>query len=298
MWVRGEAERDDDGKIIGVWGSAQDITAYKKTEHALIKAKEAAEAANEAKSLFLSIMSHEIRTPMNGFMGTLQLLERSELTEDQRELVDIAQSSAKSLLCLVNDILDYSRIESGKMPLNPVDFQLHVLIKETIDFFKVSADASALEVTWQIHKEVPLNLKGDAFRLKQVLSNLLGNAIKFTEKGYVKLDLLLVYEDKAHVKLQFIIKDSGLGISHEAIDHLFNRFHQLDSSSTRKYGGSGLGLSICKGLVEKMGGEIWVESILGQGSSFYFTCILEKISMMCKEVVFKGLSIRMDLFTG
>jgi PAS domain S-box-containing protein len=274
--VRGEAEKNSEGNIINVWAAAQDVSAYKKTEQALIKAKEAAEAANQSKSLFLSNMSHEIRTPMNGFMGTLQLLDRTELSKEQRELLDIAQSSAKSLLTLVNDILDYSRIEAGQMPLNSVEFDLDALVKETFSFFKVSSDACGLKLMGTIDKDLALTYRGDAFRLKQILSNLLGNAIKFTESGRVSLKVEIIHETDEKVTLKFLVKDTGLGISEEQVDHLFTRFHQLDNSTTKKYGGSGLGLAICKGLVEKMGGEIWVESKVGHGSSFYFTCSLEK----------------------
>lgn len=274
MWVRGEVEKNRENRITGIWGAAQDITARKLSELDLIRAKEAAESANSAKTQFLSNMSHEIRTPMNGFMGMLQLLETTALSQEQRELIQIASASSNSLLTLVNDILDYSKIEAGKMNLDVKPFNLRVLITESIDLFKIPANAAGLSIEATIDSAVPVNLSGDSFRLKQVISNLLGNAVKFTTEGSINLTVRAIKQadENDFVNLEFVIKDTGIGIPKEKQNLLFSRFYQADNSNTRNYGGSGLGLSICEGLVEKMGGDIWVESTVGEGSCFYFTC--------------------------
>jgi len=277
MWVRGEAETNTEGRIISIWGAAQNITASKAVEKELIKAKENAENSNAAKSQFLSNMSHEIRTPMNGFMGIIQLMQMTELTEEQQDLMGIAKSSSDRLLNLVGDILDYSRIEAGKIQFEKKTFNLGKMIKDTKDLFEVSAAKSGLLIEVSIGSDVPNNLVGDSFRLKQILSNLIGNAVKFTPKGNIKIDVKNIkVQNNEGVQLEFVVKDTGIGIPLDKVDVLFKRFSQVDNSYTRKYGGSGLGLSICKGLVEQMGGEIWVGSIAGEGSRFCFTCVFEK----------------------
>jgi len=299
MWVRGEAETNSEGRIIAIWGAAQNITAYKAAEKELIKAKENAVNADAAKSQFLSNMSHEIRTPMNGFMGVIQLMQTTELTEEQQNYLRIAKASTDRLLNVIHNILEYSRIEVGKIQLEKTTFSLRKMICDAIDLFKVSTENIGLRIDISIENDVPEHLVGDSFRLNQIMSNLIGNAVKFTQKGSIIIDVKVASRERVpavemtkgsinidvknskvqnndEIMLKFVVKDTGIGIPLDKVDSLFQRFSQVNSSTTRVYGGSGLGLSICKGLVEKMGGEIWVESIEGEGSSFYFTCVFEK----------------------
>ncbi len=269
--------RDDCGQSIARIGSVKDITEKRLQGLELIKAKNDAEEANNAKSNFLANMSHEIRTPMNGFLGMIQLMERSELTAEQRELMEIAKTSAKTLLILINDILDYSRIEAGKMSLDKIAFHLGTVISETMSLFKPSAENAGLSMEVFFDKDVHDNLVGDPFRLRQIISNLLGNSIKFTNEGRIDISVKRVEtQNDKDVKLEFAVKDTGMGIHPDKMGLLFKRFSQVDAANKHAYGGSGLGLSICKGLVEKMGGEIWVESTEGIGSRFCFTCVFEK----------------------
>ncbi len=265
-----------DGHATQVFGVARDITELKQSEEKIWLAKQVAEDANKAKSQFLANMSHEIRTPMNGFMGMLQLLEMTELTYEQREYLKITKISSNALLSVINDILDYSRIEAGKMMMDRSVFNLHKLLDEVLNLFSFTAIEKELDLTIHIDKGLPEAFMGDPFRLRQILSNLVGNALKYTNTGEIQIIVipgLQWYLGK--LELAFEIRDTGIGIPEDRIDSLFNAFIQVDGSNTRKYGGTGLGLSICKGLVEHMGGTIWVESFYGRGSSFHFTCILE-----------------------
>jgi signal transduction histidine kinase len=275
-----ERERPD-GTVIEVRGSPlpgggfittyTDITDRKQAERLLIHAKEEAEAAARAKASFLATMSHEIRTPMNGVLGMLHLLGNSPLSEDQRDLLETARGSAGALLGILNDILDFSKLEAGQLRIEATDFDLHRLIHDVIALLQGGADDKGLFLVAKIAAAVPRQVVGDPTRLRQVLTNLIGNALKFTSGGGVTVRVGLEQAEASLSQLRVEVQDTGIGIAPEGVATLFQEFVQADSSITRRFGGTGLGLAICRRLVEMMGGTIGCDSRPGQGATFWFT---------------------------
>ncbi len=242
----------------------------------LYEVNKALTAASQAKSEFLANVSHELRTPMNGVLGMAGLLLRSDLTQQQRNQAEKIQQSGEALLHLLNNILDLSKIEAGHVELETVDFDLDQVVGGATGVMESRAQQKGLKLSYDIHPDVPLNLKGDYLRLQQILYNLIGNAIKFTEEGRIEVRLTCPTSAEAKTKIRFEVSDTGIGIHEEAIASIFDSFSQADSSTTRLYGGTGLGLSICKQLVESLGGEIGVASTVGVGSTFWFTIACER----------------------
>ncbi len=276
LMVRGKSQFDESGEALRMNGILMDVTAEKMAEDFLQKAKEAAETASRSKSEFLANISHEIRTPMTVAMGAHELLQETQLAEEQRQYVEMAQVALSSLLRLIDEILDYSRLESGKMLFEVEAFDLHARLHETVSAFELEATRKGLALDLEIDAEVPPIVRGDANRLTQILTNLIGNAVKFTLKGSVRVRAQVRRRDDEKEMLLFSVRDTGIGIPAEKQHLLFQSFSQLDASHTRRFGGTGIGLALSRSIVERLGGEIWMESEAERGSVFYFTVPLER----------------------
>jgi len=265
----GEIIRDAQGKAIRIQAHVRDVTNTRRQAAELEKAKDEAIAASQAKSEFLANMSHEIRTPMNGILGMAELLSNSDISERQREFVSVINNSASALLNIINDILDFSKIEAGAFEIDPVPFDLKSSINDVTSLLRTAAYDKGIELIINYPTDLQKNFIGDAGRLRQVVTNLVGNAVKFTESGHITIDVD-IQESRDIVICTLDVKDTGIGISPEKMNRIFDKFTQADGSTTRVYGGTGLGLTISKHIIEMMGGRMRVESELGKGSSFGF----------------------------
>jgi signal transduction histidine kinase/CheY-like chemotaxis protein len=292
-WIleRGKiTRRNEFGEATRATGTCLDITERKAAEQALIEAHGRAEAASKAKSEFLAVMSHEIRTPMNGVLGMAELLRDTKLDKIQREYLESILDSGRCLLTIINDILDFSKVEAGKLELKPGPFDLEQTVHDLIRLLLPKAEEKGVELILDYHPENPKQLVGDAGRIRQVLLNMVGNAIKFTSQGHVLVSIRREKESQWEARLHFDIEDTGIGISLEDQKRLFDSFSQVDTSSTRQFGGTGLGLAISRKLVGLMGGEISLESTPGKGSHFSFT-----LQLPCGEDLFATPTPRLDL---
>jgi len=277
FWIQLELQplREASGEVRGFMALQTDITEQKRQAADLLIAKEAAEAASVAKSQFLATMSHEIRTPMNGVIGMTSLLLETSLDPTQQGYAETIRQSGDHLLAVIDDILDFSKIESGRLEVERVPFSLRECVEGVMDLLAPRASEKGLDLIYEIADNVPGLVKGDPNRLRQVLVNLIGNAVKFTREGEVHLSVRMLPRAEGQVELVFAVRDTGIGIPAEARERLFQPFMQVDASTTRRYGGSGLGLAISRRLVELMGGKLWFESQEGVGTTFFFNLRLE-----------------------
>jgi len=273
IWVRANISpvRDSAGRLTHFMAMHKDVTLEKRLIAEVMAAKQEADRANQAKSNFLASMSHEIRTPLNAIVGMSELLDESGMSKEQAQYLSIMRKASDTLLALINDILDISKIEAGKVELEQAPFNLEELVSTVAELMSVRALEKGVEVSCKIDADVPVFVDGDATRLRQVLMNLMGNAVKFVEKGWICLNVSKQSAGGGPLQLLFSVRDTGIGIAGDKLEAVFEKFTQADSTTTRKYGGTGLGLTISKMLIELMGGRIWVESKPGKGTTFYFT---------------------------
>ncbi len=285
--TRGYISTNDVKKPVRMIGSMQDITDRKNAELEILLAKLEADEARKTQEQFLANMSHEIRTPMNGIIGMAQLVAGTQLTEEQKEYIDTIKESAANLLVIINDILDVTKIVAGKLLIEAVDYVFKDVVRNSIKINQLKAEAKGVSLTSEIDKNIHSVLTGDPVRLNQILINLIGNAIKFTEKGEVKVKVKMLEDDDKKVKLEFKVEDTGIGIPEDKLESIFESFTQASSATTRKYGGTGLGLTITKQLIELQGGKVSVVSTPGVGSTFSFSLVIKKgvLETAAEEVI-------------